>query len=43
MVGLNTNGELGTKDDNAKSNFTKIGYKDIKTNPEEINLEVRNK
>lgn len=39
-VGLNTKGELGTGDKNARQIFTKIDQKEIRIIPEEINLPV---
>ena len=39
-VGLNTKGQLGTGDNTARAVFTRIGYEDIITDPEEINIKV---
>lgn len=40
MMGQNTDGQLGTTDNNARSNYTQIGYDTILTDPEEINIPV---
>ena len=40
MVGLNTNGQLGTEDNNNREIFTKIGRVEIITKPEEITIPV---